>query len=271
MADDAAKVQEGLEGVALDEAFATKKKSKANKIDLTDLENAEAEADTPAADVDLEAAFDLTKKKKKTKKKALKLEDEEEGEGDDGDEEGEEGAPADQGGAQVLGEEAWQGTDRDITYDELLGRVYGILRVQNPELTGEKRRTILKPPQVAREGTKKTVFTNFADIVKQLQRSQDHVIAFILAELGTSGSVDGQQRLVVRGRFLPRAFENVLRKYMIEYVMCSSCKSPDTHLDREQATRLMYMRCNQCNASRTVAQIKTGFAARVTSRRSERA
>jgi len=27
-------------------------------------------------------------------------------------------------------------------------RVFGILRQHNPELTGEKRRTIMKPPQV---------------------------------------------------------------------------------------------------------------------------
>ena len=27
-------------------------------------------------------------------------------------------------------------------------RVFGILRENNPELTGEKRRTIMKPPQV---------------------------------------------------------------------------------------------------------------------------
>lgn len=45
-------------------------------------------------------------------------------------------------------------------------RVFGILRERNPELTGERRRTVLKPPQVAREGTKKTVFTNFMDLCK---------------------------------------------------------------------------------------------------------
>jgi len=44
--------------------------------------------------------------------------------------------------------------------------VFGILREKNPELTGERRRTVLKPPQVAREGTKKTVFTNFMDLCK---------------------------------------------------------------------------------------------------------
>ena len=65
---------------------------------------------------------------------------------------------------------------------------------------------------MAREGTKKTVFTNFMDLCKSMNRSSEHVQAFLLAELGTSGSLDGQQRLVIKGRFLPKAFEGVLRR-----------------------------------------------------------
>mmetsp|Transcript_29275 Transcript_29275/g.93662 ORF Transcript_29275/g.93662 Transcript_29275/m.93662 type:complete len:245 (+) Transcript_29275:292-1026(+) len=155
----------------------------------------------------------------------------------------------------------WEGSDRDYTYDELLNRVFGILRENNPELTGEKRRTIMKPPQVLREGTKKTVFVNFMELCKTMHRQPDHVQAFLLAELGTSGSLDGQQRLIVKGRFLPKVFEGILRRYVTEYVLCNMCKSPDTILNREN--RLYFLRCEQCGASSTVAPIKAGFVARV--------
>lgn len=154
----------------------------------------------------------------------------------------------------------------NITNQTTTDRVFGILREKNPELTGERRRTVLKPPQVAREGTKKTVFTNFMDLCKAMNRNGDHVSAFLLSELGTSGSLDGQQRLVVKGRFLPKSFETVLRRYVNEYVLCPGCKSVDTLLDRDGATRLMYLRCQQCGASRSVAAIKSGFVARVTKR-----
>ena len=70
--------------------------------------------------------------------------------------------------------------------------------------------------QVAREGTKKTVFTNFIDTCKAMNRQQEHVNAYLLAELGTSGNLDGQQRLIVKGRFLPKSFETVLRRYVNE-------------------------------------------------------
>lgn len=49
---------------------------------------------------------------------------------------------------------------------QLLGRVFNILRENNPELAGDRRRTVMRPPQVLREGTKKTVFVNFMDLCK---------------------------------------------------------------------------------------------------------
>nr|AFK42579.1 unknown [Lotus japonicus] len=87
----------------------------------------------------------------------------------------------------------WEGSDRDYEYEELLGRVFNILRENNPELAGDRRRTVMRPPQVLREGTKKTVFVNFMGLCKTMHRQPDHVMAFLLAELGTSGSLDGQQ------------------------------------------------------------------------------
>ncbi|KAL7210292.1 hypothetical protein ACSBR1_031788 [Camellia fascicularis] len=60
----------------------------------------------------------------------------------------------------------WEGSDRDYDYEELLSRVFNILRENNPELAGDRRRTVMWPPQVLREGTKKTVFVNFMDLCK---------------------------------------------------------------------------------------------------------
>lgn len=153
----------------------------------------------------------------------------------------------------------WDGSDRDYEYEELLSRVFNILRENNPELAGDRRRTVLRPPQVLREGTKKTVFVNFMDLCKTMHRQPEHVMTFLLAELGTNGSLDGQQRLVVKGRFAPKNFEGILRRYVNEYVICNGCKSPDTILSKEN--RLFFLRCEQCGSGRSVAPIKTGFFA----------
>ncbi|CAF1740188.1 hypothetical protein HID58_086679 [Brassica napus] len=159
----------------------------------------------------------------------------------------------------------WEGSDRLYLYEEMLGRVFNILRENNPDLTGNRRRTVMRPPQVLREGTKKTVFVNFMDLCKTMHRQPDHVMAFLLSELGTSGSLDGQQRLVVKGRFAPKSFEANLRKYVNNYVICHGCKSPDTNLTKEN--RLFFMRCEQCGSERSVEQIKAGYVALVGKRK----
>jgi translation initiation factor 2 subunit 2 len=60
------------------------------------------------------------------------------------------------------------------------------MREKNPEMVaGEKKRLVMKPPQVMRVGTKKTSFANFTEICKMLHRQPKHLLAFLLAELGT--------------------------------------------------------------------------------------
>lgn len=56
------------------------------------------------------------------------------------------------------------------------------------------------------------------DLCKAMNRQHEHVSQYMLAELGTSGNLDGQQRLIVKGRFLPKSFETVLRRYVNEWV-----------------------------------------------------
>jgi translation initiation factor 2 subunit 2 len=168
--------------------------------------------------------------------------------------------------------EPWQGTDRDYTYDELLRRIFDMLHGRHPGLGGNpdgRRRLSLRPPQIAREGSKRTVFLNFGDICQSLRRQPEHLAAYMAAELGTTGNLQESARLVLKGRFQPAGFEGVLRRYIREYVMCASCKSPETVLMRDAHTRLYFMKCENCGSSRSVAPIRQGFMAQ-TERRSLR-
>ncbi|XP_027112603.1 eukaryotic translation initiation factor 2 subunit beta [Coffea eugenioides] len=206
----------------------------------------------------LETTFAGLKKKKKKPAHTDLLNDDKENTGDELDDQIGEDEEAE---GIVLQHYPWEGSDRDYEYEELLGRVFNILRENNPELAGDRRRTVMRPPQVLREGTKKTVFVNFMDLCKTMHRQPEHVMTFLLAEMGTSGSLDGQQRLVVKGRFAPKNFEGILRRYVNEYVICNGCKSPDTILSKEN--RLFFLRCEKCGSGRSVAPIKAGFVARV--------
>lgn len=207
------------------------------------------------------------KKKKKKKKAAFDLEDfekelgEKNEDGDDLDGENPFASESkdDDEAAKGGDVETWQGTDRDYTYQELLHRFFRILRQQNPALSGEKKKYTMVPPVVQRDGSKKTVFANVIEICKRMHRQPDHVIQYLFTELGTTGSIDGSQRLVIRGRFQPKQIENVLRRYIVEYVTCKTCRSPNTLLTKEN--RIYFMTCEACGSQRSVSAIKTGFQA----------
>ncbi|EGC37399.1 hypothetical protein DICPUDRAFT_46530 [Dictyostelium purpureum] len=156
----------------------------------------------------------------------------------------------------VEGTIPWLGVDRDYKYSELTYRIYHLLQTNNPDLISDQKRQ-MKPPQVMREGTKKTIWANFAEICGILNRKPEHVLTYVFAELGTNGSIDGNQRLVIRGRFKTSQIEVVIRHYISEYVACRNCKSPNTILERNN--RLYFLCCNACNSKRSVAVIKKGL------------
>jgi len=154
---------------------------------------------------------------------------------------------------------------REYTYEELLARVFEIMRAKNPNMVeGGKRKFVMKPPQVVRVGTKRTSFVNFTEICKILHRQPKHLLAFLLAELGTSGTVDGTNQLIIKGKFQQKHIENVLKRYIKEYVTCHTCRSPETILHKE--TRLFFLQCETCGSRCSVASIKSGFQAVTTKR-----
>ncbi|XP_078274985.1 eukaryotic translation initiation factor 2 subunit 2 isoform X2 [Rhinoraja longicauda] len=245
-----------------------KKKKKSKKaFDIDDgIKDLKIENEVPEQGEADDDAFDMSMMRKK-KPKPVTFEDEEIIEGIDGIIDDDESKRDD--GITFFSSTgpAWAGSERDYTYDELLTRVFNIMREKNPDMVaGEKRKFVMKPPQVVRVGTKKTSFVNFTDICKLLHRQPKHLLAFLLAELGTSGSIDGNNQLVIKGRFQQKQIENVLRRYIKEYVTCHTCRSPDTILQKD--TRLYFLQCETCHSRCSVASIKTGFQA-VTGKRAQ--
>jgi len=233
----------------------------------------DSEVNATDGEANLEAMLDLTKKKKKPKKKK-----------DKSDKSSKSKASVDKDNAsskdeqrQLLSkqEDEFESIypdkhDRkaDYTYSDLLDRVVNILHSNNPDLIEKKRRN-MKPPQLTRVGTKKTLWVNFQEICTMMQRSPEHVFQFFMAELGTEGSIDGNQRLVIRGKYVPKYIESLLRKYIVEYVTCQMCRSPNTELVKDSSTRLQFCKCKDCASSRSVVAIRSGYHA--TSRADRRA
>lgn len=158
--------------------------------------------------------------------------------------------------------------EADHTYEELLSRIARIIRENNPDLAGDSKKFTMALPQVQREGSKKTNFSNILDVCTKINRPQEHFIQFLLSELGTTGSLDAEMALVIRGRFQQKHIEAVLKRYVQEYVQCKTCKSHLTSVTKEN--RLYFQKCDKCGASRTVSAIKSGFQAQTDNREAQR-
>ncbi|XP_055930031.1 eukaryotic translation initiation factor 2 subunit 2-like isoform X2 [Argiope bruennichi] len=282
--DDTENIKDDVDGVDdkedavldLDDFSGLKKKKKKKKpFNLEELDSNIPESepkdetsavltdDKDADDIILDDDLDFSLPKKKKKKKKINIDELESEFGvaeDDEDDDTKFEEDAEPKITTSVSSSSWLGTDRDYTYDELLLRVFNIMREKNPDMVaGEKRRFIMRPPQVLRVGTKKTSFANFIEICKMVHRQPRHLQAFLLAELGTSGSVDANNQLIIKGRFQQKQIENVLRRYIKEYVTCHTCRSPDTILQKD--TRLFFLQCETCGSRCSVASIKSGFQA----------
>lgn len=145
-------------------------------------------------------------------------------------------------------------------YFELLNRGYEKMNNNNPNMRSRKKCRIL-PPIVTPSGSKRTLYANVQETAAQLHRDFEHLKDFIYVELATTGSVDGDGRLLLRGRFRVPQIQSVLTSYARQYVICANCGSPNTKLNRDPANRLWFLKCSNCQSQRAVTTVRTGFRA----------
>lgn len=129
-------------------------------------------------------------------------------------------------------------------YEALLDRALG----QIPGMVTEKSRFVVPPPKTFSEG-RTTVLDNFGEIADVLNRDMDHLMKFLLQELGTAGKIEGS-RAIFQGSFSADVLKSQIGDYVEEYVICSECGRPDTHLIKSE--RILMLRCDACGGHRPV-------------------
>lgn len=53
-----------------------------------------------------------------------------------------------------------------------------------------------------------------------MKRNPEHLFQFMMAELGTEGSIDGNKRLVIRGKFVPKV--NTIQALFVDLLILHS-------------------------------------------------
>jgi translation initiation factor 2 subunit 2 len=134
-------------------------------------------------------------------------------------------------------------------YLALLDRAKSVL----PETIENHERFVLPDLDIIQEG-KITIFRNFIDVTDKLRRDPQHVLQFMLKELGTPGNIDGR-RAVFKAKISPMHINEKIQTYTDTYVICSECGLPDTKIEKEDRTLILV--CEACGARRSINVKKT--------------
>lgn len=122
---------------------------------------------------------------------------------------------------------------------------------QIPKAVFEKGRFQTPEAEVVIVGNR-TILRNFKAIASALNRDQDHLVKYLLRELGVAGNIDGHQA-VFQGKFAKSVVDERIKRYVNEFVLCRECGGPDTKLTRQE--RVYVLKCEACGARAAVRSV----------------
>ena len=134
------------------------------------------------------------------------------------------------------------------SYENLLKKAYSNIT----EISESSERFTVPEVKAYIEG-KTTIIENFAEIADKVRRDTDHILKYVLGELGTSGKIDGN-RAIFNGKFEISLIKTIIKNYVDDYVICSECGKPDTRLVKDE--RVLILRCDACGGHRPVRKRK---------------
>lgn len=120
------------------------------------------------------------------------------------------------------------------------------------EITGAnsgKLRTVVKAPEI-QSLNKKIYIQNFESVCKSINREPQEVSTYISKELIVPTSISGNGLLVIHGTYRKNQIEDIVKKYVINFVQCLLCKTQDTRI--EKVDRVQYIVCNRCHAKNAI-------------------
>lgn len=133
-----------------------------------------------------------------------------------------------------------------MNYDEMLSEAY-----ESVSVSQDCERFEIKKVEGHHEGTK-TIITNFSAVTACLRRDGSHIAKFLFKELAAPGEIFGD-RLILTRRVSSAQVNEKIEKYVNYYVLCATCKKPDTEITNEGGKT--YLRCLACGAKKEIHNI----------------
>jgi translation initiation factor 2 subunit 2 len=135
-----------------------------------------------------------------------------------------------------------------MDYESLLKKAYEKL----PKIEEYKDRFQIPVAETMIQGNQ-TIIKNFSQIAERLRRDPTHILKFLAKELATPAGLDGT-RAILQTKLSQKMVQQKLDVYVVDYVFCKECKSPDTKLIKED--RITFLKCEACGAKSPKKAIK---------------
>jgi len=134
---------------------------------------------------------------------------------------------------------------KKTVYEKLLKRIDGERSKNSAEIDS---RFELPPVDVMWEG-QRTYLRNFSDFPKIMRRDPTKLLQYLSKEFAVPAERIGDSAMFI-GRRDPDDFTRLLKIYVNDYIMCPTCKSPDTRTEKEK--RISFLICEACGAKSTI-------------------
>jgi translation initiation factor 2 subunit 2 len=95
----------------------------------------------------------------------------------------------------------------------------------------------------------RTYLRNFSDFPKIMRRDPAKLLQYLSKEFAVPAERIGDSAMFI-GRRDPDDFTRLLKIYVNDYIMCPTCKSPDTRTEKEK--RISFLICEACGAKSTI-------------------
>jgi len=143
----------------------------------------------------------------------------------------------------------------NLPYMMLLNRAFEQIKPR------DKKKKLRMPNLVfvPKRGGRVVVFANSDIVSTKLNRDVEHLKKFMTTELCTTGECIGGDIIQLRYRWSRKAVPNltsVVKKYVIKYVQCRSCKCFATKIDRNKKKRTWTMKCESCGSCRNLERME---------------
>lgn len=118
-----------------------------------------------------------------------------------------------------------------------------------------KSNNLVLPELVLINNNTKIIWKNVKDFLRAVRRSPDHLLNFFNYEFPNKVNWISESKsdgLNFTFRIKKEVLNQLLIKYIKEYVICKSCKSVETYIEKDKQIRKYIFKCVNCNNSYSI-------------------